>query len=293
MAKKLLKIFGLVLCGVAALVVVAFAAYVYLYYPRGAEPFVIEAENPSKRILIATQGSDFKNSLVAALCDSLESSPFYIRGMDVGRLETVDERDWDRILIINSFIIWLNKDVSSFVDSATDTRKVLLLVTSGGADWQPEPGLRVDALTCASYKSYTEGLVDLILDWMQGEGGERWEPEDYVLALTFLPTVDVPSACHAIQRNRERYMASYPNLVEMINRAGYQFLRFKQLDSALAVFRLNVGLFPDYWNVYDSYGEALLKGGDKEGAIANYRKALELNPDSKSAIEMLSRLGIE
>ena len=58
----------------------------------------------------------------------------------------------------------------------------------------------------------------------------------------------------------------------------------------MEVFRLNVSLFPDSWNVYDSYGEALLESGDQESAIRNYRKALELNPASKSASNMLKKL---
>jgi predicted negative regulator of RcsB-dependent stress response len=56
------------------------------------------------------------------------------------------------------------------------------------------------------------------------------------------------------------------------------------------VFRLNVSLFPDYWNVYDSYGEALLAKGDRKAAIQSYTKALELNPEAKSSKDMLDKL---
>ena len=93
-----------------------------------------------------------------------------------------------------------------------------------------------------------------------------------------------------ISSEQERYQALYPDLRDMINRVGYQYIRLKHVPSALEVFRLNISLFPDYWNVYDSYGEALLKNGDQELAIENYRKALELNPDSKSANDMLQKL---
>ena len=43
-------------------------------------------------------------------------------------------------------------------------------------------------------------------------------------------------------------------------------------------FKLNIELFPKSSNVYDSYGEALLKQGDKEKTIENYSKSVELNP---------------
>jgi cytochrome c-type biogenesis protein CcmH/NrfG len=42
--------------------------------------------------------------------------------------------------------------------------------------------------------------------------------------------------------------------------------------------------------VYDSLGEAYMTNGDKERAIKNYQKAVELNPQNTNAIEMLKKL---
>ena len=85
-------------------------------------------------------------------------------------------------------------------------------------------------------------------------------------------------------------MAIYPDIDDWMNQVGYQYMRLKDLPAALEVFRLNVSLFPDSWNVYDSYGEALLANGDDDAAISNYRKALKLNPESNSAREKLKEL---
>jgi cytochrome c-type biogenesis protein CcmH/NrfG len=52
----------------------------------------------------------------------------------------------------------------------------------------------------------------------------------------------------------------------------------------------NVELYPQSANVYDSLGEAYMKNGDKELAIENYQRALELNPANTNAVEMLKRL---
>jgi cytochrome c-type biogenesis protein CcmH/NrfG len=38
--------------------------------------------------------------------------------------------------------------------------------------------------------------------------------------------------------------------------------------------------------VYDSLGEAYMKKGEKELAIANYQKSLELNPDNANGNDM-------
>ena len=59
---------------------------------------------------------------------------------------------------------------------------------------------------------------------------------------------------------------------------------------ALEIFKLNVSLYPNSWNVYDSYGEALLKNGKKDEAIAMYRKSVELNPDNTNGKQNLERM---
>ncbi|MBN1270673.1 MAG: tetratricopeptide repeat protein [Candidatus Aminicenantes bacterium] len=45
--------------------------------------------------------------------------------------------------------------------------------------------------------------------------------------------------------------------------------------------------FPDSANLYDSLGEAYLIQGNKDMAIKNYKKSLELNPDNQNAAKML------
>jgi tetratricopeptide (TPR) repeat protein len=293
MSGKLFRIVGIIFGVFGGLVIAAFAVYVFLYYPREAESFEINPAEPSQKILIATQGSDFKDRFIRTLCDSLKRSSAYIKGVDVEMLAEMGDGDWDRILIVNTFMVRLNETVDLFVNRAVTPGKILLLVTSGGADWQPGPGLQVDAFTAASRPEQIEELVEVIADRLGEEDGQKWEPDDYLLALKFFSGVDVEVACEAIDLERERYKARYPDLRRSINRIGYQYLRLENVERALEVFRLNVSLFPDAWNVYDSYGEALLVKGDRETAIGNYRKALELNPDSKSARGMLEKLSKE
>lgn len=78
-----------------------------------------------------------------------------------------------------------------------------------------------------------------------------------------------------------------------INGLGYGFLRAKKLPEAIAYFKLNVELYPDSYNVYDNLGEAYLANGDKELAIANYKKSLELNPKNTNATEALKKLNTQ
>lgn len=78
-----------------------------------------------------------------------------------------------------------------------------------------------------------------------------------------------------------------------INILGYQFLAADRTDDATRLFRANTEIFPASANVFDSYGEVLLSTGDTLGAIDNYRRSLELNPDNINATLVLERLGME
>jgi tetratricopeptide (TPR) repeat protein len=74
------------------------------------------------------------------------------------------------------------------------------------------------------------------------------------------------------------------------NGIGYSLMNSGKIAEAIEVFKLNVELFPESFNVYDSLGEAFMKSGDNENAIKNYQKSLELNPNNTNAKEMLQKL---
>ena len=75
-----------------------------------------------------------------------------------------------------------------------------------------------------------------------------------------------------------------------MNGVGYQLLGMKKVKKAIEVFKLNVEAFPQSANVYDSLGEAYMMNGDKELAIKNYEKSIELNPQNTGGIETLKKL---
>ncbi|TCK56671.1 CubicO group peptidase (beta-lactamase class C family) [Flavobacterium sp. 90] len=87
-------------------------------------------------------------------------------------------------------------------------------------------------------------------------------------------------------KNPDSYNASERDF----NRLGYQFLRLKKSDNALETFHAATLIFPKSWNIYDSYGEALLQTGKKEDAIKMYQKSVELNPDNENGKKVLNSL---
>jgi tetratricopeptide (TPR) repeat protein len=75
-----------------------------------------------------------------------------------------------------------------------------------------------------------------------------------------------------------------------INALGYEYLGQKKNDVAIAVFKFNVQTFPASSNVWDSLGEGYMNAGQRELAITNYRKSLELDPNNQNAVAMLQKL---
>ena len=75
-----------------------------------------------------------------------------------------------------------------------------------------------------------------------------------------------------------------------INVLGYEFLGNKKTALAITIFKFNTEKFPESSNVWDSLGEAYMINGDKELAISNYKKSLELNPDNENAEQMIEKM---
>ena len=71
------------------------------------------------------------------------------------------------------------------------------------------------------------------------------------------------------------------------NGRGYLYLNEKDYESAIGIFKMNVTLFPDSDNVYDSLADAYLRSGDSLKAYSNYSKAFELNPRNERAAEYI------
>jgi predicted Zn-dependent protease len=67
-------------------------------------------------------------------------------------------------------------------------------------------------------------------------------------------------------------------------------MRDGKVKESIRIFQLNVEKFPEGFNTYDSLGEAYMTDGQKELAIKNYAKSLEMNPGNTGAIEMLKRI---
>jgi tetratricopeptide (TPR) repeat protein len=107
-------------------------------------------------------------------------------------------------------------------------------------------------------------------------------------------TMDEKDVAAAIAQYRDlkaRPAASEYNFAEAeLNMLGYRLLQANKLADAVEIFKLNVEMYPQSANAYDSLGEAYMRHGNKDLAIANYKKSLELDPKNTNATAKLASL---
>ena len=77
---------------------------------------------------------------------------------------------------------------------------------------------------------------------------------------------------------------------DALKQLGYMVLEKGRNADAIAIFKLNVEEYPKSGSVYDSLAEAYAKDGQKQQAIANYRKSFELDPKNQNAADKLKEL---
>jgi menaquinone-dependent protoporphyrinogen IX oxidase len=161
-----MKIVKMVLIGIVALIVfifIALSAYKILYSQKVAESFEVNRPDLKDKVLIATQGSDFKNAIVAGIVENLKQKSLYIKVVDVSALPEIKSEEWKVIVLINTCeMSKLQPDVQQYLTRAKKLDNTLLLTTSGSGDWKPANS-PIDTLTTASKKQNVNALVAQIL----------------------------------------------------------------------------------------------------------------------------------
>src|SRR6266446_4112150 len=124
------------------------------------------------------------------------------------------------------------------------------------------------------------GLMSILYD-------QPYESPKRSIAETLMKTVLQKDVAAAVKQYRELKAGSNAGEYDFgemeLNRLGYRLLQTKKVAEAIEIFKLNVEVYPQSSNVYDSLGEGYKVHGDKELAITNYKKSLELNPKNTNA----------
>jgi tetratricopeptide (TPR) repeat protein len=84
--------------------------------------------------------------------------------------------------------------------------------------------------------------------------------------------------------------AKFQLLEDDLNEWGYRLLDHGQTKEAIEIFKLNVNLYPESANAYDSLAEGYEAIGDRASTIKNYKRSLEMNPQNSHAVVHIRKL---
>lgn len=132
----------------------------------------------------------------------------------------------------------------------------------------------------------TNGIVNIL-------NNQPFDTPKKSIAETLYKTASEKGGAAAVaeyRRLKAESAAMYDFSESELNMLGYQVLGLKRVKDAIEIFKLNVEMFPNAANPYDSLGEAYLADNQKELALVNYKKAVELNPANANAVQIVNRL---
>lgn len=113
-----------------------------------------------------------------------------------------------------------------------------------------------------------------------------------VLALDFIEKNEADQADKLKTLIKQEYGAEFED-ANVLNQIGYMLLKEDKTSNwIIELFRLNVQLFPNNANLWDSLGDGYKNSGDKDQAITAYKKALELDATLSASKQSLGELGV-
>jgi len=126
-----------------------------------------------------------------------------------------------------------------------------------------------------THRSIYDGLEALYIDWRVSESM-------------------IQKGLDGIQEHykalSEKFGYEIPVLPRVYNLLGYDLIQKKKINEAIEVFELCIKAYPLYWYAYSNLGYCHMLAGNKELAIKNLEKALDLNPSDKISAQRLKRL---
>ncbi|MBQ0734789.1 hypothetical protein [Aquimarina celericrescens] len=131
MVKRVLKI-------VVISIVILFAGfwvwYEYRYSMDTVIPFEVNSPKLQTKVLIASQGSRFKDSLVQGILRHYQKDTIYFKVIDVYTMFTVNIDKWDALVIINSWEYGSPpRNVKKFIKNHPDQLDKLIILSTVGS----------------------------------------------------------------------------------------------------------------------------------------------------------------
>jgi hypothetical protein len=136
--------------------------YKYEYSMDKVETVQFNSPDLDLKLLIATQGSTFKNKITSNITDYYKNDSIYIKVIDVSQLPEINPINYEAIVLIHTWENWkAPKEVQSFIEqNISNQNKIVVLATSGKGSFKIK---EIDAITGESKLENTTFYSDLII----------------------------------------------------------------------------------------------------------------------------------
>lgn len=155
--KKVIVAIGAVCIGLFV-----FATWYRIHFSMDpAKPLEVNRSETREHVLVATQGSAFKDAVVGSVLDRLEKKRVHVKVIDVSALGDVREADWNAIVVLHTWE--MSKPpavVRTFVERVQARDRLVVLATSGEGSQHIQG---IDTITSASDLAKAPGEAELIL----------------------------------------------------------------------------------------------------------------------------------
>ena len=137
--------------------------YVEKYSMDVIDSYENKNEYAEFKVLIASQGSLFKNELTQSMVERLKNE-FFLQVIDVSNLSNIDISMYDAIFIIHTWEIWKpTYAVEKFIKSIDDHSRIYTVGTSGSGDLKHAD---VDGISSASVIGEEDVIVEQAVEWL-------------------------------------------------------------------------------------------------------------------------------
>ncbi len=107
--------------------------YKFEYAMEPVAPYSVNVQQLDTKLLIATQGSSFKNNLTQSVLDYYKADSLFIKVIDVSMLNEIETEDYKAILVMHTWEYGKPPEaVQSFMDENSNSKNKMVVLTTSG-----------------------------------------------------------------------------------------------------------------------------------------------------------------
>lgn len=134
--------------GIIVICIISFSVwYVKTYSMKLSDTYEINSNTLQKKLLIVTQGSEYKKAVVKKIIKRYRKQQMFIKVTDASYLPQINAEEWSAMIILHTWEIGKPPGVvKSFLYKYQDFDNLVIVTTSGGGNEKS----KVDAISGAS-----------------------------------------------------------------------------------------------------------------------------------------------